>query len=58
MYMYVHASNYPYVIHSVVLIIDGIKIFDKTKPTWLATDWSKQGIGYWLFHEALLPSFQ
>ena len=29
----------------------GIKIFDKTKPTCLATDWSKQGIGYWLFQK-------
>ena len=29
----------------------GVKIFDKTKPTCLATDWSKQGIGYWLFQK-------
>ena len=26
-------------------------VFDKTKPTCLATDWSKQGIGYWLFQK-------
>ena len=32
-------------------IHNGVKIFDKTKPTCLATDWSKQGIGYWLFQK-------
>ena len=26
----------------------GVRIFDKTKPTCLATDWSKTGIGFWL----------
>ena len=26
----------------------GVKIFDKGKPTCLATDWSKDGIGFWL----------
>ena len=40
---------------SKITIIDeihnGVKIFDKTKPTCLATDWSKQGIGYWLFQK-------
>ena len=34
------------------LIIDdirkGVEIFDKSKPTCLATDWSKDGIGFWL----------
>lgn len=34
------------------LIIDeiqeGVTIFDKSKPTCLATDWSKTGIGFWL----------
>ena len=34
-------------------IHNGVKIFDKTKPTCLATDWSKHGIGYWLFHTCL-----
>ena len=29
----------------------GVRIFDKTKHTCLATDWSKQGIGYWLFQK-------
>ena len=29
----------------------GVRIFDKSKPTCLATDWSKQGIGYWLFQK-------
>ena len=27
----------------------GVQIFDKTKPTCIATDWSKDGIGYWMF---------
>ena len=29
-------------------ICKGVKIFDKTKPTCLVTDWSKDGIGFWL----------
>ena len=29
----------------------GVRIFDKTKPTCLATDWSNNGIGYWLFQK-------
>ena len=29
-------------------IISGVKIFDKSRPTCLSTDWSKQGIGFWL----------
>ena len=29
----------------------GVTIYDKTKPTCLATDWSKHGIGYWLFQK-------
>ena len=29
----------------------GVKIFDKAKPTCLATDWSKTGIGFWLFQK-------
>ena len=32
-------------------ISDGVKIFDKTKPTCLATDWSRHGIGFWLFQK-------
>lgn len=32
-------------------IKDGVRIFDKSKPTCLATDWSKTGIGYWLFQK-------
>ena len=29
----------------------GVKIFDKSKPTCIATDWSKSGIGFWLFQK-------
>lgn len=29
----------------------GVRIFDKSKPTCLATDWSKEGIGFWLFQQ-------
>ncbi|XP_061178429.1 uncharacterized protein LOC133187074 [Saccostrea echinata] len=29
----------------------GVKIFDCSKPTCLATDWSKTGIGFWLFQK-------
>ena len=29
----------------------GVEIFDKSKPTCLATDWSKDGVGYWLFQK-------
>ena len=32
-------------------IEEGVRIFDKSKPTCLATDWSKDGIGYWLFQK-------
>ena len=32
-------------------IEEGVRIFDKTKPTWLATDWSKEGIGFWLLQK-------
>ena len=32
-------------------IANGVKIFDKTKPTCLATDWSRDGIGFWLFQK-------
>lgn len=32
-------------------IHNGVKIFDKAKPTCLATEWSKTGIGYWLFQK-------
>ena len=32
-------------------IENGVRIFDKSKPTCLATDWSKTGIGYWLFQK-------
>ncbi len=28
-----------------------VRIFDKDRPTCLATDWSKDGIGYWFFQE-------
>ena len=29
----------------------GVHIFDKSKPTCLATDWSKTSIGFWLFQK-------
>ena len=29
----------------------GVQIFDKRKPTCIATDWSKTGIGFWLFQK-------
>ncbi len=32
-------------------IAEGVRIFDKTKPTCLATDWSKTGIGFWLLQK-------
>ncbi|XP_060605955.1 uncharacterized protein LOC132758355 [Ruditapes philippinarum] len=32
-------------------IEESVRIFDKTKPTCLATDWSKSGIGFWLFQK-------
>ena len=32
-------------------IYHGVEIFDKDRPTCLATDWSKDGIGYWLFQK-------
>ena len=32
-------------------IKEGVAIFDKGRPTCLATDWSKDGIGYWLFQK-------
>ena len=28
-----------------------VQIFDKSKPTCLATDWSKEGIGFWLLQK-------
>ena len=36
---------------SKLVIEEGVRIFDKSKPTCLATDWSKSGIGYWLFQK-------
>ena len=32
-------------------IEEGVCIFDKSKPTCLTTDWSKEGIGYWLLQK-------
>ena len=32
-------------------IEDGVRIYDKTKITCLATDWSRTGIGYWLLQK-------
>ena len=30
---------------------EGIRIFDPLKPTCLATDWAKTGLGFWLFQK-------
>ena len=30
---------------------EGVKIFTKDKPTCLATDWSKEGIGFWVLQK-------
>ena len=32
-------------------IREGVEIYDKTRPTCLATDWSKEGIGSWLLQK-------
>ena len=32
-------------------IEQGVGIFEKSKPTYLATDWSKTGIGFWFFQK-------
>ena len=32
-------------------IEEGVRIFDKTKPTCLATDWSKTSVGFWLLQK-------
>ena len=32
-------------------ICKGVEIFDKSKPTCLATDWSKDGVGFWLLQK-------
>ena len=32
-------------------IEEGVRIYDKRKPTCLATDWSKTGIGFWLYQK-------
>ena len=32
-------------------IEDGVCILEKSKPTCLVTDWSKTGIGFWLFQK-------
>ena len=32
-------------------IEEGVRIFERSKPTCLATDWSKTGIGFWLFQK-------
>lgn len=32
-------------------IKDGVRSFEKDRPTWLSTDWSKSGIGFTLFQK-------
>lgn len=34
----------------------GVEIFDKSKQTLLATDWCKEGIGFWLFQKHCMCS--
>lgn len=36
---------------SKLVIGEGVWIFDKTRSTCLATDWSEVGIGFWLFQK-------
>ena len=36
-------------------IRSGVEIFDKGRPTCLATDWSKSGIGFWLTKKPCQP---
>ena len=46
--------------HIVELIQEGVRIFDMTRKTCLATDWSRQGIGFFLLqqHCQCLPNSQ
>ena len=37
-------------------IANGVKIFDKTKPTCLATDRSRDSVSFWLFQKHCLHS--
>lgn len=32
-------------------IEEGVHIYDMSKPTCLATDWSKTGVGFWLYQK-------
>ena len=38
-------------IHICDKIQTGVQIYDKDRPTCLATDWSKEGIGFWLLQK-------
>ena len=35
-------------------IREGVEIFDKSRPTCLATDWCKEGLGFWLLQKHCL----
>ena len=37
--------------HIVELVKEGVRIFDMTKPTCLATDWCRQGVGFFLMQK-------
>lgn len=37
--------------HIINEIERGVQIFDKSRPTCIATDWSKSGIGFWLLQK-------
>ena len=42
--------------HIVELVKEGVRIFDMSKPTCLATDWCRQGIGFFLMQKHCLCS--
>ena len=37
--------------HIIDLVEEGVKIFDMSKPTCLATDWCRQGVGFFLMQK-------
>ena len=37
--------------HIVELVKEGVRIFDMSKPTCLATDWCRQGVGFFLMQK-------
>ena len=37
--------------HIIELVKEGVRIFDMNKPTCLATDWCRQGVGFFLLQK-------